>query len=119
MFAFRFRSGWDMSGAVNAPATSLDLAPALVVLPGPRAGVCDGGEARDVRPPAARDLFEAGPVLVAHAAMTARRLGLNGPPRSARMFDVLELFAFVRPAQFCAPSAVGLALATGLPESKG
>ena len=30
--------------------------------------------------------------------MTARRLQLNAPPRSARIFDALELFAFVRPA---------------------
>ena len=47
--------------------------------------------------------------------MTARRLGMPPPPRSARLLDVLELFAFVRPAQFCAPSAVGLAIAVGLP----
>jgi len=104
---------------VNAPAPSLDLAPALVVLPGPRAGVADEGGARPVRPPNARDLFEAGPVLVAHAGMTARRLGLNTPPRSPRIFDVLELFAFARPAAFCAPSAAGLALALGLPEPRG
>ncbi|HWF77227.1 MAG TPA: ATP-dependent DNA helicase [Caulobacteraceae bacterium] len=108
-----------MSGPVNAVAPSLDLAPALVVLPGPRAAVCDGAPARSVRPPQARDLFEAGPVLVAHAGLTARRLQINPPPRSARIFDVLELFAFVRPAAFCAPSAAGLALALGLPEPRG
>jgi ATP-dependent DNA helicase DinG len=51
--------------------------------------------------------------------MTARRLGLNPLPRSPRIFDALELFVFVRPAQFCAPSAAGLALALGLPEPKG
>ena len=104
---------------MNAPAPSLDLAPALVVLPGPRAGVADGGAARMARAPEARDLFESGPVLVAHAGMTARRLGLRPPPRSARIFDALELFAFVRPAAFCAPSAAGLALALGLPEPRG
>jgi ATP-dependent DNA helicase DinG len=47
--------------------------------------------------------------------MTARRLGLHAPPRSPRLFDVLELFAFARPAQFTAPSAPGLAQALGLP----
>jgi ATP-dependent DNA helicase DinG len=51
--------------------------------------------------------------------MTARRLALNPPPRSPRIFDALELFAFVRPAKFCAPSAAGLAIALGLPEPKG
>ena len=58
-------------------------------------------------------------MLLAHAAMTARRLGLHAPPRSPRLFDVLELFAFTRPAAFCAPSASGLALALGLPEPVG
>jgi ATP-dependent DNA helicase DinG len=104
---------------VNAVAPSLDLAPALVVLPGPRAAICDGAPARSVRPPEARDLFEAGPVLVAHAGLTARRLQTNPPPRAARIFDALELFAFVRPAAFCAPSAAGLALALGITEPRG
>jgi len=104
---------------VNAPALSLDLAPALVVLPGPRAAVADAAGAQALRAPDARDLFERGPVLIAHAMMTAKRLGLHAPPRSPRMFDALELFAFVRPAQFCAPSAAGLAQALGLPEPKG
>ncbi|HEY8571723.1 helicase C-terminal domain-containing protein [Phenylobacterium sp.] len=104
---------------MTAPVASLDLAPALVVLPGPRAAVADAAGARTLRAPAARDLVESGPVLLAHAAMTARRLGLNAPPRSPRIFDALELFAFVRPARFCAPSAAGLAQALGLPEPKG
>ena len=104
---------------MNAPAASLDLAPALVVLPGPRAAVADAAGPQALRPPDARDLFERGPVLVAHAAMTARRLGLHAPPRSPGLFDAMELFAFVRPARFCAPSAAGLAQALGLPEPKG
>ena len=104
---------------MNAPAVSLDLAPALVVLPGPRAAVADASGAWLLRTPDARDLFERGPVLLAHAAMTARRLGLHAPARSPGLFDALELFAFVRPARFCAPSAAGLAQALGLPEPKG
>ncbi|MGA0607897.1 ATP-dependent DNA helicase [Phenylobacterium sp. VNQ135] len=104
---------------MTLPPAALDLAPALVVLPGPRAAVADAGATRPLRAPDARDLFESAPVLLAHAAMTARRLGLHAPPRSPRIFDALELFAFVRPAKFCAPSAAGLALALGLPEPKG
>jgi ATP-dependent DNA helicase DinG len=104
---------------VNAPAVSLDLAPALVVLPGPRAAVADASGDWALRAPDARDLFERGPVLLAHSAMTARRLAVPAPPRSGRIFDALELFAFVRPARFCAPSAAGLAQALGLPEPKG
>ena len=91
----------------------------LVVQPGPRAGVANDAGARPVSPAAARALFQREPVLLAHAAMTARRLGLPTPARSADVFDVLELFAFVRPAEPCAPSAVGLARALGLAEPKG
>jgi ATP-dependent DNA helicase DinG len=104
---------------VNAAAPALDLAAALVVLPGGRSAVADGEGARAASASQARALFESGPVLIAHGAMTARRLGLHAPPRSARLFDVLELFAFVRPARFCAPSAAGLALAMGLAEPRG
>ena len=104
---------------MNAPAAILELATALVVLPGPRAAIADGAASQPIRPPDARDLLERGPVLLAHAAMTARRLGLHAPPRSPRIYDALELFAFVRPAQFCAPSAAGLAQALGLPEPRG
>ncbi|MFC3071041.1 ATP-dependent DNA helicase [Phenylobacterium soli] len=101
-----------------SPAVT-DFAPALVVLPGPRAAVADAAGAQALRAPDARDLFETQPVLLAHAAMTARRLGLHAPPRSPRIFDALELFAFVRPARFAAPSAAGLALAMGMAEPKG
>jgi ATP-dependent DNA helicase DinG len=104
---------------VTAAPPQLALAPALVVLPGPRAAVADASGVRPLRAPDARDLFEHGPVLTAHAAMTARRLGLNPRPRAAGLFDALELFAFVRPARFCAPSAAGLALALGMAEPRG
>src|SRR4051812_35735780 len=46
------------------------------------------------------------PVLV-HAPATFRRLGM----RPGRAFDLLELFAFVRPAETAAPTPRGLALA--------
>ncbi|MDB5447872.1 MAG: ATP-dependent helicase, partial [Phenylobacterium sp.] len=104
---------------MNAPAASLDLAPALVVLPGPRAAVADARGPQPLRTPDARDLFEHGPVLLAHASMTAKRLGAPVPGRKPAIFDALELFSFVRPARFCAPSAAGLAQALGLPEPKG
>lgn len=97
----------------------LDLPPALVVLPGAKSAMADAAGARELRPPYAREMIEEAPVLLAHATMTARRLGLNAPGRSRRIFDALELFAFVRPAKFTAPSAVGLAQAMDLPEPKG
>ena len=72
-----------------------------------------------LRTPDARALALSAPVIVVHASLTARRLELQAPARSRDIFDALELFAFVRPAQFCAPSAVGLAMALGLAEPKG
>ncbi|MCC7282261.1 MAG: ATP-dependent DNA helicase [Acetobacteraceae bacterium] len=56
-----------------------------------------------------------GPPLVCHAPATLRRLGLS---RLAGA-DVLELFAFCRPAEFCVPTPCGLAAALGLPEPHG
>jgi ATP-dependent DNA helicase DinG len=95
------------------------LPPALAVSPGPRAGIADDKGGRDLPPGEARRLIQSGPVLVAHASLSARRLGLAAPARSRDIHDALELYAFVHPARFCAPSAVGLARALGLPEPKG
>jgi ATP-dependent DNA helicase DinG len=84
-----------------------------VAAPGLRAASADASGGADISAEAARRTFNLGPVIVVHAALTARRLGLAAPPRSSRLLDVLELFAFVRPAAFCAPSATGLARALG------
>ncbi len=51
------------------------------------------------------------PPLVCHGPAACRRLGL----KSAGFYDVLELFAFVRPARFCVPTPAGLAAALDLP----
>src|ERR1700678_432667 len=59
----------------------------------------------------ARTLFRSGQVLVAHAAFVSGRLKTS--PREP-LFDVLELFAFVRPGVPFVPSPVGLARALGL-----
>ncbi|WP_417260887.1 hypothetical protein, partial [Celeribacter sp.] len=48
------------------------------------------------------------PILV-HTPASARRMKSDPFPAH----DLLELFAFVRPAQFCVPTPRGLALATG------
>ncbi len=69
-------------------------------------GVRERIELRD-----ARALFEGGEVLVAHAAFVAGRLGTRA---NVMLFDVLELFAFVRPGMPLVPSALGLARALGL-----
>ncbi|MEQ7156027.1 ATP-dependent DNA helicase [Brevundimonas aurifodinae] len=96
----------------------LALPAALAVPPGAGA-ICDDEGARKIGRGKAEGVFTGGPVLVAHASLTARRLGLSPPPRSSDLLDVLELWAFVRPATFCAPSPSGLALALGMAEPKG
>jgi ATP-dependent DNA helicase DinG len=55
------------------------------------------------------------PPFVCHARATARRLG--APPFPC--FDLLELFAFARPARFCVPTPRGLALALDLVAPEG
>ncbi|HLS68993.1 MAG TPA: ATP-dependent DNA helicase [Kiloniellales bacterium] len=58
----------------------------------------------------ARRRAEESPPLLVHTRATARRLGLE----RLRAYDLLELFAFIRPAVFCPPTARGIALAVGL-----
>lgn len=106
------------SAALTGAEPWLVLPPALAVPPGAGA-VCDEEGPRRIGRGAAEGLFTGGEVMVAHASLTARRLGIAPPPRSPQLLDVLELFAFVRPARFCAPSAAGLALAMGMAEPKG
>jgi len=53
--------------------------------------------------------------MLCHARATARRLDLSG----LVALDVLELFAFVRPARFCVPTPRGLAEALGLAAPRG
>src|SRR5690242_15250864 len=50
------------------------------------------------------------PPIVCHARAVARRLDLA----DFAALDVLELFAFVRPARFCVPTPRGIAAALGL-----
>ncbi len=51
------------------------------------------------------------PPMLCHARATARRMGVVAFPA----FDLLELYAFIRPARFCLPTPRGLAAALGLP----
>ncbi len=85
--------------------------PSLIPAPG-GAVLCErGGVCRKAGTDEARALFRTGDVLVAHAMFVSGRL--KTPPAKP-LYDVLELFAFVRPAQACVPSALGLARALGL-----
>lgn len=69
------------------------------------------GEIDELTPQAAALAARDSPPLLCHAPATARRLGCDPFPA----YDLLELFAFVRPAAFCPPTPRGLAQALGLP----
>ena len=59
------------------------------------------------------DTLQDGSVLLAlHAPYTAARAGLTVMPQ----WDVLELFAFLKPAEFCVPTIAGLADSLSLPQ---
>src|SRR6185437_8399802 len=93
----------------SEPTPFPDLS-ALVPAPG-GAVVCDGdGACRRIGLYEARRQFRSGDVLIAHAAFVSGRLK-TAP--AAALYDVLELFAFVRPGAPCIPSALGLARAMG------
>src|SRR5689334_37621 len=58
--------------------------------------------------------------MVCHARAVARRLDIPSRDWAGfAAFDLLELFAFVRPAQFCVPTPRGLAEALGLAPPQG
>ena len=90
----------------------LPEAPILVAALSAAVWISPDGEVTHLDPEAAaRRARDAAPILC-HGRATARRLGLDPFPA----YDLLELYAFVRPATFCTPTPRGLALALGLAE---
>jgi ATP-dependent DNA helicase DinG len=90
-----------------ADQRSLDRLPVLVTDQRGTFWLADDGDARPVTRGAAIARATDTPLLMINAALTSARLGygdLSG-------LDLLELFAFVRPARFCVPTAAGLARA--------
>ncbi|MBL8660368.1 MAG: ATP-dependent DNA helicase, partial [Rhodospirillales bacterium] len=102
-----------MDRAVRAAARArLPDAPALAVGFDEAVWVSPDGEVERLDPGEAARRVERGAMpLVCHARAVARRLGAR--PFAAH--DVLELFAFVRPARFCVPTPLGLSDALLLP----
>ena len=82
--------------------------PALAITGGGAWVASASVDVRQVSDREARNLIAGGDVLVCHALFLVSRLGAR-PARA--LFDVLELFAFVRPAEACLPSPLGLARA--------
>ena len=95
------------------PPASDSLSQLVALVPAPLgAAICDGlGKCRRAARDEAQEIFQSGNALVAHGAFVAGRLKV---PATKSLYDVLELFAFVRPGQPMVPSAMGLARALNL-----
>ncbi|HEY0837133.1 MAG TPA: ATP-dependent DNA helicase, partial [Azospirillum sp.] len=74
------------------------------------------GEVEELTPAQAATRVRREVPLVCHARALARRLGASEPFPA---LDLLELFAFVRPASFCVPTPRGLAEVLDLPIPEG
>ena len=84
-------------------AAALGRLPALVA-GGGVAWWFEQGRLEKISPDAAARRARATPPLLVHGRATATRLGVEPFPA----FDLLDLFAFVRPARFCLPTPHGL-----------
>ena len=93
------------------PAVSALLPPVPVLIADARDALwlTSDGEVEVVSHAEARARATKGPTLLCYAALQARYLGGTRFPA----FDVLELFAFIRPATFAVPTPAGLAAALG------
>jgi len=97
-----------MTGTASAPAQPhppLEALPAMTVGARSALRMADDGKVDRLEPAAAAERLSAEPHLLCNAPLIARRLRIG--PFAA--FDLLELFAFVRPGRFVLPTPRGLA----------
>lgn len=88
------------------PRILLPETPVLVAALSAAAWLTTDGEIEEISlKTAARRIGKPPGPLLCHGPATARRIGIEPFP----CFDILELFAFVRPAEFCVPTPRGLA----------
>lgn len=99
----------------SAPRLLLPDVPSLVAGFGRAVLLTPDGEIETLSSGAAAARLRGTAPLLVHAPATARRLGLPGFDNA---HDLLELFAFCRPAEPCAPTPRGLALALDLPQPR-
>lgn len=93
----------------TAAAPALPAVPALAVGPRGAVWISPDGEIETISHAEGRARVERETPMVCHAPAVAARLEAV----RFRAYDVLELFAFVRPARFCLPTPRGLARALG------
>ena len=114
-----------MSDQSPPPPPRLPLLP--VVMPTARDVIWIGtdGDIERLSKSAARERIDHRPVFFCHRKWTAGRLGLEASNAQSSVLggleglDLLELFAFTRPAQFGLPTARGIADVLGLDTSGG
>ena len=102
-----------MSGAnqvLSPPRILVPQAPVLVAGFRELLWLTPDGEIDALAPAEARSRIERETPILCHARATARRLDMPMFPA----LDLLELYAFVRPARFCVPTPRGLAEALGI-----
>jgi ATP-dependent DNA helicase DinG len=97
--------------APSRPKPKIPSAPVLIAGPALAVWLTADGEIETLDAAAASVRCAAARPYVCHAGWIAERLGL----RRIEALDLLELFAFVRPARFVAPTPRGLAAALMLP----
>ncbi len=96
----------------SSPTISLPALPALAVGFRAAALVTVDGEVETLGLGEAAVRAARGPLLVCHEPAVSSRLETEP---LARVLDVLDLYAFVRPASFCLPTPGGLAAALDIP----
>ncbi len=97
------------------PPVSLDTAPIIVAGARRIVWLTPDGEVETPTPAEAARRVRQHPPILCYTRSIARRLDLDPFPA----LDVLELFAFVKPACFCVPTPRGLAGALDLPLPEG
>ncbi|HEY1720134.1 MAG TPA: ATP-dependent DNA helicase [Magnetospirillaceae bacterium] len=98
----------------SVPQPHLPEAPALITHPRGAVWLTPDGEIAALTHGEAARRAKAQPPMLCHRNAVAARLGVDPFPA----FDLLELFAFVRPAKFVVPTVRGLAEALDLPAPK-
>lgn len=104
----------DVTDHSEQSAIDFSLLPTLAVGVSSAVRLSPEGEIEFLDLMAAADAISRDIHMVVNMPMVARRLGLGPFPS----YDVLELFAFTRPARFCLPTAKGLATALMLPDTE-
>jgi len=99
----------------NSAASALDAIPALVATFRRALISTSDGQFQEPSPEMALQAATSAPHLTAHTGLTLQRLGGTRNEPRAGHFDVLELFAFIRPAHPIAPSVSAMARALKLP----